>query len=567
MASQKYNILYGRLSQEDERQRDDRQKESNSIHNQKLFLEQYAADHGFENTLFLADDGYSGTNFDRPAWKKIIEMVERDEVETIIVKDLSRLGREYLQVGQYTEIYFPEKGVRFIAVNDGVDSLVESSNDFNPIRNWANELHAKDTSKKVRAIKKMQAERGERLGGKPPYGYKKKDKDSKEIIPDEETAPIVRRIFDLCAAGKGPNQIARILTQEQVLNPTNQYYQATGAACTNLDTTRPYTWSGRTVAKILENKVYIGHTLNMKKTTLSYKNKKQIQKPESEQILVENTHEPLISMEVWEIVQDVREHKRRPPKHMEEPNLFSGLVYCADCGKYMVLCRTEEMREDQYYFRCSTYSKRGKTACSPHQIREADLKAIVLDDLRRVTHFARMKERQFAQYINQRNTAELRREINRVQKELDAMRRRDGELSALFKRLYEDNVLGRVTNEQFRMLSADYNEEQKELESAIPAKEEQLERLKASVANVDAFIEKAKQYTAIDELTPQLLRLFIQRIEIGERSKKHSRSAGQSVRIVYRDIGALDTPMREGDHAPHMAKQITGKEEIMRLLA
>ena len=203
MASQKYNILYGRLRQEDERQRDDRQKESNSIHNQKLFLEQYAADHGFENTLFLADDGYSGTNFDRPAWKKVIEMVERDEMETIIVKDLSRLGREYLQVGQYTEIYFPEKGVRFIAVNDGVDSLVESSNDFNPIRNWANELHAKDTSKKVRAIKKMQAERGERLGGKPPYGYKKKDKDSKEIIPDEETAPIVRRIFDLCAAGKG----------------------------------------------------------------------------------------------------------------------------------------------------------------------------------------------------------------------------------------------------------------------------------------------------------------------------------------------------------------------------
>ena len=567
MASQKYNILYGRLSQEDERQRDDRQKESNSIHNQKLFLEQYAADHGFENTLFLADDGYSGTNFDRPAWKKVIEMVERDEVETIIVKDLSRLGREYLQVGQYTEIYFTEKGVRFIAVNDGVDSLVESSNDFNHIRNWANELHAKDTSKKVRAIKKMQAERGERLGGKPPYGYKKKDRDSKEIIPDEETAPIVRRIFDLCAAGKRPNQIARILTRGQVLNPTNQYYQATGVACTNLDTTRPYTWSGRTVAKILENKVYIGHTLSMKKTTLSYKNKKQTQKPESEQILVENTHEPLISMEIWEIVQDVREHKRRPPKHMEEPNLFSGLVYCADCGKYMVLCRTGKMREDQYYFRCSTYGKRGKTACSPHQIRDADLKAIVLDDLRRVTHFARMKERQFAQYINQRNTAELRREINRLQKELDSMRRRYDELSALFKRLYEDNVLGRVSDEQFRMLSADYNAEQKNLSADIPAKEEQLEKLKASAANVDAFIEKAKRYTTIDELTPELLRLFIQRIEVGERSQKYSRSAGQSIRIVYRDIGRVDSPMQEGEHIPHITKQITDIEEIKRLLA
>lgn len=282
---------------------------------------------------------------------------------------------------------------------------------------------------------------------------------------------------------------------------------------------------------------------------------------------MENTHEPLISQEVWEIVQDVRQHKRRPPKHMEEPNLFSGLVYCADCGKYLVLCRTEKMREDQYYFRCSTYSKRGKTACSPHQIREADLKAIVLDDLRRVTHFARMKERQFAQYINQKNTAELRRDINRLQKELDSMHRRYDELSVLFKRLYEDNVLGRVTNEQFRMLSADYNAEQKTLSSSIPEREEQLEKLKASAANVDAFIEKAKRYTTIDELTPELLRLFIQRIEVGERSKKHSRSAGQSVRIVYRDIGGMDSPMQEGEHTPHMTRQITDIEEIKRLLA
>ena len=222
-------------------------------------------------------------------------MIEDGEVETLIVKDLSRLGREYLQVGQLTELYFPEKGVRFIAVNDGVDSLVESSNDFNPIRNWANELHAKDTSKKVRAIKRMQAERGERSGSKPPYGYKKKDQDSKEIVPDEVTAPVIRRIFELCAAGKGPNQIARILTREQILNPTNQYYQETGKNCNHLDTTRPYSWSGKTVANILENIVYLGHTLSLQRTTLSYKNKKQIRRPESEQILVKNTHAPLIS--------------------------------------------------------------------------------------------------------------------------------------------------------------------------------------------------------------------------------------------------------------------------------
>ena len=362
-------------------------------------------------------------------------------------------------------------------------------------------------------------------------------------------------IFELCAAGKGPNQIARILTGEQILNPTNQYYQAMGKACNHLDTPRPYNWYGKKVANILENIFYLGHTLSMKHTTLSYKNKKQIRRPESEQILVKNTHAPLVSQELWAIVQEVRRHKPRPPKHMEEPNLFSGLAYCSDCRKYLVLCRKAKMREDQYYFRCFTYGKRGKDACTPHQIRETDLKAIVLDDLRRVPHFARMKERQFAEYINRKNTMELRREINRVQRELNAMHRRNRELSTLFKRLYEDNVLGRVTNEQ------------KELAATIPEKKERLERLKSSMANVDAFIEKARRYTEIDELTPELLRLFIQRIEIGEQTKKYSRSAGQSVRIVYRDIGALDTPMWEGDRAPYMAKEIAEKEEIMQLLA
>ncbi len=530
-------------------------------------MQKFAVDNGFENTLFLADDGYSGTNFERPAWKKVVEMIERDEVATLIVKDLSCLGREYLQVGYYTEIYLPQKGVRFIAVNDSVDSLVESSNDFNPIRNWANELHAKDTSKKVRAVKRMQAEHGERLGGKPPYGYKKKDADAKSLVVDEETAPVVQHIFEPCAAGKGPSQIARILTKEQILNPSNHYYQKTGAMVTGLDTTRPYVWNQGTIKRILENPVYIGHTLSMRKTTISYKNKKAVYNPESEQVLVENTHEPIITMETWNIVQDVRQHKRRAPKHMEEPNLFSGLVYCADCGKYMVLCRTEKMREDQYYFRCSTYGKRGKDACTPHQIRVVDLKQIVLDDLRRITHFARMKERQFAAYINQKNTLELRREINALQKDVDAMRRRSGELSALFKRLYEDNVLGRVTNEQFRMLSADYNAEQKMLEDAIPEKELRLEKLKASAASVDAFIEKAKRYTTIDELTLELLRLFIHRIEVGERSKKHSHSSGQSIRIIYRDIGTTDSAMDTAEQQPHITPAITGKDDIIQLLA
>ena len=240
-------------------------------------------------------------------------------------------------------------------------------------------------------------------------------------------------------------------------------------------------------------------------------------------------------------MQEVRQHKKRTPKQMDEPNMFSGLVYCADCGKTLVLHRAHTMKATQNNFKCYTYGKRGKTEYSPHHIREQDLITIVLDDLRRVTHFARQKEKLFAEYINRKNSAELRREINTVQKELDAMRRRNMDLTALFKRLYEDNVLGRVTNEQFRILSGDYNAEQKEVATAIPEKESRLEKLKASAANVEAFIEKAKRYTGISELTPEILRLFISRIEVGERSEKYSRTAEQEIRIVYRDVGVMDS--------------------------
>ena len=529
-------------------------------------MEKYARDSGFENTLFLADDGYSGTNFERPSWKKIVELIENGDVETLIVKDMSRLGREYLKVGELTELYLPTKGVRFIAINDGVDSLVEGSADFNPIRNWANELHAKDTSKKVRAVKKIQAERGERTGGRISYGYRKKSPDSKEIVPDEETAPVVQRIFQLCAGGKGPSQIAHILTVEQILTPANYTYQKTGKSHNHVDLTRPYSWSGSSVTGILDNKVYLGHTVGLQTTSISYKNKKPIRRPENEQIVVENTHPALVSQELWDIVQDVRQHKKRVPKQMEEPNIFSGLAFCADCGKPMILHRASTMKKTRYNFTCYTYGKWGKTECTPHHIREDELCKIVLDDLLRVTHFARMKERQFAAYINQKDSKELNREMNAVQKELDSMRKRDTELSMLFKRLYEDHVLQRITAEQFRMLSADYNTEQKMLQEAIPEKEARLEKLKASAANAEAFIERARRFTAIDELTPELVRLFIQRIEIGEWAVKYSRSSEQSVKIVYRDIGNMDSPMESGERQPHITS-VPSIEECLKLLA
>lgn len=293
----------------------------------------------------------------------------------------------------------------------------------------------------------------------------------------------------------------------------------------------------------------------LRSTSLSYKNKKIIHRPENEHILVENTHEALITQQQWDIVQDVRSHKKRIPKKMDEPNIFSGLVFCPDCGKPLVLARASTMKRESFHYRCYTYGKRGKDACTPHRVSEDDLKAIVLDDIRRTTHFARTKEREFAAYINQKNTFELRREMNSLQKELTTMRKRNDELSMLFKRLYEDNVLGKVTNEQFRMLSADYNAEQKVLQDAIPQKEARLERLKASAVDVDEFIDMAKQYTKIDELTPEILRMFIQRIEIGERSKKGSRSAPQSIRIVYRKIGDMDRAAQEREGGSEKAEE------------
>jgi site-specific DNA recombinase len=532
-ANLKYTILYGRLSQEDERD-----GESNSIQNQRLMLEKYATDNGFENILFLSDDGYSGTNFNRPAWKELMKLVENDEVATIIVKDMSRLGRDYLLVGQYTEMIFPSYGVRFIAVNNNVDSLY-GDNDFTPFVNLFNDFYAKDTSRKIRAVVKSKAERGERVATRAPYGYKKDESDPKrKIVPDEDAAPVVRRIFSLCAGGKGPTQIAKQLNSEQIFSPGYYYYNKTGVLLTNVDVTKPYAWNNTTVANILEDEVYLGHTISLQSTTISYKNKKRIERPKSEQLRFENTHEPLVTKETWDIVQDIRKHKRRRA-NMAEQNMFSGLVYCADCGETMILHRAHTMAAVKNNFMCSTYRKRGKETCSGHYIREIQLAAIVLDDLQRVTHFARQQEALFIQHINRKNSAETRREIERLQRELDVMRRRDTELSTLFKRTYEDNVLGRITNEQFRMLSADYNSEQNSLKDRIPQNVDRIEKLQASISNVSRFIDKAKRYTEINELTGELLNLFIERIEVGEREERYSRTAEQTIIIRYRDIGVL----------------------------
>ena len=546
MASQeKYTILYGRLSQEDMQKRSGKEDDSNSIQNQRLLLEKYAADKGFTNTRFIYDDGYTGTNFNRPGWQEVMELIESEQVSTLIVKDMSRLGREYLQVGQYTELVFPSYGVRFIAVNDGVDSLVESSNDFTPFRNIINEFYCKDCSNKGRAVVKIKAQTGARIASRPLYGYMKDPEDPKShIVPDPDTAPVVKRIFTLCADGMGPSKIAQQLEADQIPTPSYYCYEKYGVKLTGLDTSRPFAWSATTISRILENETYLGVTVNMKTTTVSYKNKKRIDRPESEQFRFEGTHEPLIDRQTWEIVQENRRHKRRYTK-FTEPSLFSGLVYCMDCGAVMTYHRTHGEKEAKARFICSNYRKNSKTTCSVHGIREEDLYAIVLDDLRRVTHFARQNERKFAEYIGMKRTKEAQKEMRSLEKQISAMTKRQSELMSLFKRLYEDNVLGRIPDEQYRILSTEYTSEQENIKAALPELTKHLQELKDSTSNFDRFLDNARKYTEINELTPELLHTFIKRIEVSERARKYSRTASQDIIIHYRDIGIVDDMPQE----------------------
>ena len=530
MSNQKKTALYCRLSQDDGLDGD-----SNSIQNQKSILQRFAEDHHFPNPCFYMDDGFSGGNFQRPAFQQMIADMENGEIGIIVTKDLSRLGRNQLHTGLYIEERFPMFGVRYIAINDNVDTENAESNDLMPFKNLFNEWFIRDTSRKIRAVQKAKAERGERLGTRAPYGYVK-DLETKKLVIDEEAAAVVKRIFALCAAGNGPSRIATILTKEKVLCPSYYTYAKYGMTHTGLDTQRPYHWSGDTVADMLENEIYIGNTVNYRFSTRSYKDKRKIEHPREECLVFENTHPAIISKEVWDIVQRVRKNKRRRTK-MDEQNKYSGLVVCADCGKTMALHRAHTMSADYNHFTCRTYKKDGE-ACTAHYIRECILDEIVLEDLRRVTAEAREHPQEFAEYLNSKQSAELQKEIRRLEKEKAAMQKRKAELDAIFKKLYEDSVLGRITAEQFQLLSASYTDEQAKLTESLPQRESEIQRLKETVSNTAAFLDKAKRYTDIQALTPELLRLFIQKIV--EKEVKWSKHAPQTVEIHYADIGCME---------------------------
>ena len=532
MSNLKKTALYCRLSQDDGPEDD-----SNSIQNQKNILQKFAEDHHFPNPCFYVDDGFSGGNFQRPAFQQMISDMENGEIGIIVTKDLSRLGRKQLHTGLYIEERFPMFGVRYIAINDNVDTDSSESNDLMPFKNLFNEWFIRDTSRKIRAVLKAKAERGERLGTRAPYGYIK-DPETKKLAVDDEAAAIVRRIFAMCASGNGPSQIARILKKEQVLTPTMYAYTRYGMNHTCLDTAHPYNWSDSAIANLLENEIYLGNTVNMKYSTKSYKDKRRVEHSREECLVFKDTHPALITQEVWDIVQRVRKNRRRPTK-MEEQNKYSGLVFCADCGSNMVLHRARTMSASYNHFTCRTYKKDGES-CTGHYIRECVLDEVVLEDLRRVTAMARERPEEFAAYIGSRQSAEIQREIRRQEKELAAMRKRKAELDAIFKKLYEDSVLSRITTEQFQMLSSSYTEEQNQIAAGIPQKEADIQRLRETVSGTDGFLDKAKRYMDITELTPELLRLFIEKIVVHEKEVKWSKHAPQTVEIYYNGIGFID---------------------------
>lgn len=533
--NQKITALYCRLSRDDNLEGD-----SNSIQNQKLILQKYADENGFQNTRFYVDDGYSGANFNRPAFEQMMDDMSNGDIAVIITKDLSRLGRNQLHTGLYIEEIFPSNDVRYIAVNDNVDTKYENSNELMPFKNLFNEWHVRDCSRKVRNVVNAKAQRGIRVGTRAPYGYRKGATKDSPLLVDEEAAAVVKRIFAMCAGGMGPAQIAKQLKKECIYSPSMYAYTKFGTSHSGLNAERPYNWTGDMVADMLQNMVYLGHTVNLRYSTKSYKDKKRCERPKSEWLIFENTHEELVDQETWDIVQEVRSHKRRRT-NMDEQNMFSGLVYCADCSKPMVLHRAHTMKPEQKHFTCRTYKKDGAEVCSAHYIREVALKEIVLETIHRATEFARSDPERFAAYIQQKQSTEVAKEIRGLERELSTMRKRDGELDVVFKRMYEDSALGRVSNEQFRLLSEAYSKEKAQLAEAIPATEERLEKLRSSMANAKNFIAKARKFTDMTELTPELLRTFVAKIIVYEKEVKYSKHAPQKIHICFRDFNLNET--------------------------
>ena len=461
--SNKVTALYCRLSRDD-----DVQGDSNSIQNQKKLLSKYAKEYGLTNTKYFVDDGFTGTNFNRPGFTEMTEAVEAGYIEAILVKDMSRLGRDYLQVGYYTDNFFPQYNVRFIAVNDGVDSA-QGENEFAPFRNIMNEWYARDISRKIRSSQRLRGSAGVPLS-LPLYGYTKDPDNPKFWIVDEEAAAVVRRIYQLCIDGYGVEKTAAILEREEILKPT-EYWKSKGIRKPGKKSSfkdSPYYWCKSTVNKILTSREYCGDIINFKTYSKSFKDKRRFENTEENFAIFENVHEPIIDRQTWEMVQRTREgNKRRQPKNTEK-NMFAGILYCADCGRKLHF-NVNHPNNEIKYFNCSNYRGNRGLCNDTHYIRADALEQVMLLELRRMTAFLQDKEESFVNLLMDQSVKEAKREAKRRDQELMAMMARCRELDELFTKTYEDNTSGKLSDERFMMLSKRYDEEQLTLKKKIAA--------------------------------------------------------------------------------------------------
>lgn len=536
----KITALYCRLSRDD-----DLAGDSNSIKNQKTILQKYADDNGFRNTRFYIDDGFSGTNFDRPDFNRMISDIEAGNVESVIIKDMSRFGRDYLKVGYYTEIIFPEADVRFIAINNGIDSANQEDSDFTPFLNIINEWYAKDTSKKIKAVFKAKGEAGKPLATIPPYGYLKSSEDKNKWIVDEEAAEVVKEIFKLCMSGFGPTQIARKL-EEKSINVPSVHIRNMGLNHPARPPKNPYAWNARSVADILSKIEYLGHTANFKTSKKSYKSNVKIENAPEDWLIFENTHEAIVDESTWKIVQKIREGKRRPSR-LGEMGILSGMMFCADCGKKLYQVRGKTIPKHREHFVCSTYRK-VKGGCSSHQIRNIIVEELLLEDLQKIISFAKDHENEFIKLIMNKTEKNLAKEQRQNQKDLDEAINRITALDTIIQKLYEDHVFGKLTEDRFVKMSSDYEKEQEELKAKAKLLSKKLKFAKDQALNTDNFLKLVKKYTEIKKLDAEIIREFVNKI-IVFKAEKIDGKRQQKIRIYYNCIGAIDIPNKESKTA------------------
>ena len=554
MRNEKITPLYERLSRDDELQ-----GESNSISNQKQMLEDFARRNGLPNPTHFTDDGISGTRFDRPGFLAMMEEVEAGRVEAIVIKDMSRLGRDYLKVGQVMEV-LRQRGVRLIAINDGVDSL-KGDDDFTPFRNIMNEFYARDTSRKIRSVFKSKGMSGKHLTGTVIYGYLWDEKREHWLV-DEEAAEVVRRIFSLTLEGYGPYQIACKLSADRIEIPVVHLARFNEGVNRSKPVKDPYGWGSSTIVNILKKREYLGHTINFK-TRKHFKDKKSHYVSEDEWTIFENTHEAIIDQQTFDLVQKIRSNVRRYPNGWGEAAPLTGLLYCADCGGKMYVHRTNNGKRVSQYT-CSNYTKVpcGTLCPTQHRINESAVLTLVSDTLRAIAEYSRNDRTEFIHTVQETQVAQQSADISKKRRRLAAAQKRAGELEKLICKIYEDNALGKLPDARYRALDAQYAKEQDALEIEIAELEKAVTGYEQSQKSAEKFIALIDKYENFDTLTNTMLNEFVEKILVHERSRKGSQDTTQEIEIYFNFLGRYIPPsLQPVPLTPEEQEELWKKEE------